>query len=104
VSRRRVIRNARGMVGRISAWTSAVLPSMCSGLKFGAKSVSASRKVCRPAASWRTSCGLMSLVLPTSALPPAGGVSRFPPEQLVNTSAAIMVCHSKASSLHAHRL
>ncbi len=73
--------NARGIVGRSIEPVSASLPSMLSVFQFDGNDDSARRRLppffCRVAGG---SCGLMSLVEPSSALPPADGTSRLPLE------------------------
>ena len=76
---------------------SPVLPSMCNELKFGGKSFNASRRL-PPCCRLAGSCGLMSLVLPTSADPPADGASSLLPEQAVRVSAVIIVAAARRRS------
>src|SRR5882762_6267859 len=66
---------------------SAELPSICSELKFSGNAVSANRRL-PPCCRADTSFGLMSFVVPSSADPPADGVSRLPPEQAVRARPA----------------
>src|SRR6185312_1794665 len=77
---------ARGRVAFIIAATSAELPSMCKMLKFGGKSVSASRRL-PPSCSVAGSCGLMSLVVPICALCPVSGITSMAGEQPDSSSA-----------------
>src|ERR1700694_2376785 len=76
------------MVGLSIEETSPELPSMCKLLKLEGTSVSPSRRF-PPSCSVAGSRGLISLVVPTSALPPADGAGFFPPEQPVSTTPAM---------------
>src|ERR1700754_3446648 len=77
-----------------SAW----FPSICNELKFDGYSVSANRRL-PPWRSVEGSCGLMSLVLPTSALPSAGGASWLPPEQPVTVRPATRAAAARRRSI-----
>jgi hypothetical protein len=59
---------------------------MCKMLKFGGKSLSASRRL-PPSRSVAGSCGLTSLVVPTSALLPAAGARLVAAEHPDSTTA-----------------
>src|SRR5689334_1842867 len=92
---------ARGKVAFIIAETSAELPSMCKMLKFGGKSVSASRRLppsARVAGSW----GLTSLVEPICAFWPACGARSTADEQ--PDSASVVARNSAANRLPARAL
>src|ERR1700744_3763791 len=81
--------NARGSVDFSIEETSALLPSMCRMLKFGGNSLNAK---CRspPSRKVAGSCGLMSLLVPTWALLPAGA-DRFAAEQPDSARAATSI-------------
>src|ERR1700737_4912330 len=66
---------------------SAELPSIFSELKFSGNAVSASRRL-PPRCRADTSFGLMSLVVPSSADPPAEGACCLPPEHPVRARPA----------------
>src|SRR5262245_4703719 len=88
------IRNARGMVAFSMPAESAELPSICNELKFSGYAVSANRRL-PPCCKADTSFGLRSWVGPTSAEPPAGGVSCLAPEHAVRVTPATRATAAK---------
>src|SRR5690242_19450255 len=82
------------MVGLMMVPTSPVLPSICCELKLAGNSVSGNRRL-PPFCSVAGSCALISLVAPTSALPPAGGTSCLPPEHAARARAATRATTAK---------